>query len=240
MVATPPTLVAEYESSWTTTTTPKTVTPTIAANDRLVIVGMSANDTTQVNTPTDNLGTSLTYTLRQTIQNVNDFCFLRLWTAEVTGGQSGSFTLTATRAGVADPWGFTCLRFSGVSAFGATSQNNGEDGAGSQANLTTTQENSAIVCFAADWNATDGSTRTWRTVNSITPTAGNGFEKTYASNPASYEVYGAYYPDAGAAGVKTCGVIVPGAQRFSIATMELKGVLAGGVSGFGVGFFDGI
>jgi hypothetical protein len=238
MTATPPTFVAKYETSWTTTSTPKTVTPTIAANDTLVIIGLTGNDTTQINTPTDDLTTHLTYTLQQTIQ-VTDYCFARLWTAPVDGGQSGSFTLSAGRTATAEAWGFSALRFSGVSGIGATAKTNVASGAPSLS-LSTTQENSAVVAFSADWTATDGSTRTWRTVNSITPTSGNGLEQAYALSSGVYTIYGAYWSDAGAAGANNYGLSAPGAQKYSIVAVELKGVLSGGPAGFGVGFFDGI
>lgn len=241
MTATPPTFVAEYESAWNTTTTPKTVTPTIAANDCLVIAGLTANDTTQVSTPTDNLGTHLTYNLQQTIQ-VTDYCYLRLWTALVAGGQSGSFTLSMARAGSADDFGFNCLRFSGVDVVGATSQNHAEVSSGGQSlSLTTERENSVVVCFAADWTA-DPTGPTWRTVNGITPTSGNGLRVTFQAISAVYTVHGAYYTDTGAAGANTYGASSPADQKFSIAAVELKGVVSGGggASGFGPGFFDGI
>jgi hypothetical protein len=241
MTATPPTFVAEYESAWNTTTTPKTVTPTIAPNDCLVIAGMTANDTTQVATPTDNLGTHLTYNLLQTIQ-VTDYCYLRLWTAIVAGGQSGSFTLSMARAGSADDWGLNCLRFSGVDAVGASNKANAEVSSGGQNfSFTTERENSVVVVFAADWTA-DSGTPTWRTVNGITPTSGNGLRVTFQAITSVYTVHGAYYTDAGAAGANAYGASVPIDQKYSIAAVELKGVVSGGggASGFGPGFFDGI
>jgi hypothetical protein len=242
MTVTPPTFVAEYEAStWTTTTTPKTATPTIAANDCLIIGAITANDTTTVATPpTDNLGTSLTYNLLQTVA-VTDWCYLRLWSALVTGGQSGSFTLSLARGGVADIWGFNCLKFSGVSAIGATAQNNGEDGQGNQKPMTTLGDNSVVVQFAGDWNAADGTTRTWRTVNSIAPSVGNGMEKTYVIAGGNYAAYAAYWSDTGAAGSKTFGMTAPLLQRFALGLVELRGITAGSPPpAFGSGFFDGI
>lgn len=239
MTITPPTFVAEYESSWSLTGTPRTVTPTIAASDCLVIGAISANDTAIIGTPTDDLASHLTYTLQQTVQ-VTDWCFLRVWTAFVSGGQSGSFTLSLPRTGTADTWGFNCLRFSGVNSIGATAQNNGFDGLGNQKDMTTTGDNSVVVQFAGDWNATDGSTRTWRTVNSIAPSSGNGYEKTYQAVGGFYTVYGAYWPDTGAAGTKTFGMTAPTAQKFSLGLVELKGNTAGAPTSYGSGFFDGI
>lgn len=242
MTITPPTFVAEYEvSTWTTTATPKTVTPTIAAGDCLVIGAITTDVSSTITTPpTDNLGTHLTYTLHQTIA-VTDFCYLRLWSAFVDGGQSGPFNLNVARGGTAGIWGYNCLRFSGVSAIGATAQNNGEDGQGNQKDMTTLGDNSVVVEFNGDWNAADGTTRTWRTVNGVAPSAGNGFEKTYQSNGGNYATYGAYWPDTGTAGSKTFGMTVPALQRFALGLIELRGVTAGAPPvGYGSGFFDGI
>jgi hypothetical protein len=240
MTATPPTFVAKYDvSSWSTTSTPKTASPTIAANDVLIIGGLTANDTTQIGTPTDNLGTHLTYDLLESIQ-VTDYCWLGLWAATVSGGQSGAFTLSAARQNTADAWGFEVLRFSGVSSIGNHAKANAEVASGGQSlSLTTAQENSVVVCFAADWTA-DTTTPTWRTVNGITPTAGNGQRTLFQATSSVYTVHGAYYTDAGAAGANLYGASSPADQKYSIAAVELKGVLTGGPAGFGVGFFDGI
>lgn len=242
MTRTTPTFVAEYESAWNTSTTPKTVTPTIAANDRLIICGMTANDTTQVSTPTDNLATHLTYNLLETIQ-VTDYCYLRLWEANVNGGQSGSFTLSMARAGVADNFGFNCLRFSGVSSIGNHAQAHAEvSSGGSDLSLTTSVEDSLVVVFSADWTADPAIGKTWRTVNGITPTTGNGLAVTFQVVSSVYGVYGSYYPGVGAAGLNHYGNDNPADEKYSIAAVELVGPSVGGGGGspYTGGFFDGI
>ena len=56
---TPPTLVAEYEVAWNSTTSPKTVSVTVAVGDVLVVIGMTENNTTTLATPT-----GVTWTLK--------------------------------------------------------------------------------------------------------------------------------------------------------------------------------
>lgn len=239
MTRTTPTFVSEYESAWNTTTTPKTVTPTIAANDQLIIVSMTANDTAQPSTPTDNLSTHLTYNLLESIQ-ITDYCCVKMWQA-AAGSQSGSFTLSVARTGSADDHGFNCLRFSGVSSIGNHNKANAEvTSGGENLSFTTSAENSLVVCFAADWTA-DPNSPVWRTVNGFQPGTVNGGRVTYQNVGAAYTVHGANYIDTGAAGTNSYGVSDPVDQKYSIVAVELVGpTVGGGGSPFNTGFFDGI
>jgi hypothetical protein len=239
MTRTTPTFVAEYESAWNTSGGTKTVTPTISPGDVLVIGGMTANDTTNINTPTDNLGTHLTYTLQQSIV-LTDYCVLKLWTA-VVGAQSGSFTLSMSPTTGVDDYGMNCLRFSGVNSIGNSNKANAEVSSGGQnLSFTTSAENSLVVCFAADWTADPGSPA-WRTVNGFQPNTTNGARVTWQSISAVYAVHGAYYVDTGAAGTNAYGASTPVDQKYSIAAVELVGpTVGGGPAPFNAGFFDGI
>lgn len=216
-----PTFVAEYETaSWTTTSASKTASPTTGAGDVFVVAGAVADNDNTINTPT---GNSHTYTLRQASTTAGDQTYVALWTTTAT---AGSWTLTCTRAGgSANQWGFTSLRFSGSGGVGNSAVTNGS-GAPSL-NITTTQANSSIVVIVSDWVPVNGSSRTWRTVNGITPTAGNGFERVYVFSSGQYTTYVAYYPDAGAAGVKTVGLTAPTGQTYSIAAVEILGTVGG-------------
>ena len=220
-MATPPTFVAEYEaSSWLNNTTPKTVTPTTVVGDVLVVVGNTEDEAVTLTTPT---GNSLTYTLQQSV-TVTDFTATYLWTAPDNTGGTG-WTLSVSRAGSALEFGFTVARFSGSDGVGASSKTNVTSGAPSL-DITTQQDNSAIVVISGDWSAQDGASRTWRTVNGTTPTAGNGFELVYARSAITHAVYVAYYPDAGTAGTKTVGLSAPGSQKYAILAVEIKGAAA--------------
>jgi len=228
-MATPPTFQAEYEAAWDTTTTPKTVTPTTAAGDILAVFGgVEDFDLATLNTPT---GNSLTYTQQQAVAVSGNWCAAHIWTApDATGG--AGWTLSDTRTAGVAVWGFNCLRFSGSDGVGASAKAN-TTGAPSL-NITTQADNSAIVVGVFDWNAVDGASRTWRTVNGITPAAGDG-EKTYFTNGVNYTVYGAYYSDAGAAGVKTVGLSAPTGQEYSIVAVEIKGTAGGAAAAPAVG-----
>lgn len=224
-MATPPTFEAEYEvADWTVSTTPRTVTPTTNSGDKLVVAAVTADELTQLTSPPT--GNSLTYTLAQSI-TLTDWCQAYGWTApDDTGGAGWTLSVSETGSG-APPWGFTALRFSGSDGFGASAKTN-VDGAAPSLDITTQQDNSAIVVMVGDWNAVDGSSRTWRTVNGITPTAANSLERVYARDAVNYTVYVAYYSDAGTAGTKTVGLSAPTGQKYSIIAIEVKGTASGG------------
>jgi hypothetical protein len=217
----PPIFVAEQETALSTTT-PKNVSGSIAAltNDILVeVAGIELSDRT-LGTPTG--GTSVTRTARATEDaNSSTTAEARAWTAPITSDQT--FTPSFNASGGGSFIG-TALLFRGSDGVGAAgSTNNGTASGAPSFNLTTLQDNSGIVVVVADWSAIDGAVRTWRTVNGITPTAANGFERSYARNAAAVTYYAAYYPDAGAAGVKTVGLSAPSTMRYVICAVEIKG-----------------
>jgi hypothetical protein len=75
--------------------------------------------------------------------------------------------------------------------------------------LTTARDDSAVIGFTTEWNSVPITNRVWKTINSITPTSGNGLEKAAAStNPGSFNwtVFLAYWDNAGPAGTKTTGL----------------------------------
>jgi hypothetical protein len=210
-----PTFVSDTETAWNTTTSPKT-TSTISVNsgDILVACMVAANElpTTTVS------GGSLSWT---TEEEVNVAAYTRLLGSRAVA--SANLTVSFTRtAGTAALFGGNVLCFRSSDGVGASEKGNAS-GAAPTLNITTTQDNSAIVCFVGDWNAVDGASRTWRTVNSITPTAGNGYELSYFRDAAEYTLYVAYYPDAGTAGAKTVGLSAPSGQKYSIVAIEVKG-----------------
>lgn len=211
---TSPTFIAEYESAWNTGTTPKTASVSVDAGDVLVIIGIAESSSTVVGPPT---GGSLTYALKQDVTTAGN-CRVTLWTSTAPGGQS--FTLSVPSDSGTNWYGFNCLRFSGASV-GASAKTNSV-GAPSL-DLTTTVANSAIVCGNGDFLAVDGASRTWRTINSITPAAGDG-EKTYFRDAIHYATYIAYWSDVGATGTKTTGLSAPTGQTFGIVAVEVIGL----------------
>lgn len=215
-MATPPTFVAEYETGFGESTSPETSAVTVATNDILAILGVVEDSATTLATPT---GGGYTYTLQQN-SNVASNCNVYGWTAPISSGQSYSVSIEDAGDG-SHWWGYNPLRFSGSDGVGASSKTNAS-GAPSLS-ITTSFDNSAIVVAVGDWNAVDGTTRTWRTVNGTAPSAGNGFEKTYFRDASHYGVYMAYYPDAGTAGAKTVGLTAPSGQKYAIVAVEIRG-----------------
>jgi hypothetical protein len=209
-MAAPP-FVAEYESAWNVDTTPKTQSVTVNNGDLLVIVGVTADSVTTLNTPT---GGGLTYTARGAI-NVSSRCSVYAWSAPATSGQT--FTLSVTRSGTTGVfWGFNVLRFSGSAGIGANPSTNAA-GAAPTLNVTASQANSAIVVVSADWNAVDGTSRTWRA------NAGALTEVTYFRDSGQYTVYAGYHADAGTATTDAVGLSAPAGQTYSIIAVEVLG-----------------
>jgi hypothetical protein len=223
-MATPPTLVNSYTTVFDTTAITKTMSVTTQAGDVVVVIGAADNDDNSFLTPT---GNSITYTQKQYVHiGGQSFSDAAIWTGtDATGGTN--WTLSLSRDSTNNKWGAACLVFRGSGGVGASNKDNQASGSPSLG-LTTTQDNSAIVVIDDDWNAASGTSRTWRTVNSITPTSGNGLEYAYfdGSTGPSHTVYGAYYNDAGAAGSKTVGLSTP-SQKYSIAAVEIKGATFG-------------
>lgn len=212
-----PTFVGSGRSAYDSDTSPKTVSVTVQAGDILVVSGVMESSGSSLATPT---GGSLTYSLK-TSSNESSYTQTYIWTATATG--SATFDVSISSTGPAF-WGFTVDQFrdsAGVGASSAASTFNAS-GAPSLA-ITTEGDSSAIVAAVGDWNATDGASRTWRTVNSITPTAGNGGERGYFRDSSRYTEYDAYWSDAGIAGAKTVGLSAPSGQKYAISAVEVLG-----------------
>lgn len=224
-MATPPNFAAEYEgANWNTTTHPKTAAVDLAPGDALVVCGAAEADGLVISTPT---GGGLTYTPLETVVSTN-YAAVYTWGVASVSGQT--FTLSLDTNNFSLFWGFNAVRFSNSAGIGATAQAHVLSGAPSL-NIDTTGDNSALVVMVADFNAGDGSSRTWRTVNGITPSAGGGDELTYFRDAAAYTVYVAYYSDAGAIGTCTVGLSAPGSQKYSMAAIEVLASDAPGPGG---------
>lgn len=217
-----PTFIQEAETAWNSTTSPKNAGPfSVQTGDVLVAVGVIA-DSNGVN---DNLtvsGGSLTWTVPTNGRvKVNAYCGVVIYTATATS--STSITVAFASAASPSAWfGGNVLTFRGSAGVSASAKTNLATGTPSLA-ITTTGANSAVVAVNGDWNAADGTTRTWRTVNSLTPTSGNGLERTYFRDAAQYTTYAAYWTDVGAAGSKTVGLSAPSGMKWAIAAVEVLG-----------------
>ncbi len=221
-----PTFVASYRSVYNTFTTPKTLSVTTQPGDLVVVyAGADSGGTPSIATPS---GNGITFTLYQSVLVDSTWCLAYIWAGvDNTGGTNWTLTDTINTGGI--NWGFSCLVFRNSGGVGASNKDN-QDGFAPTMALTTTQDNSAVVVFANDWNGLDGTSRTWETVNSITPTNGNGLERDYAGFAGLYENYGAYYNNVGSAGPKTVGLTAPAGQKYSMVALEVKGQAFTGVN----------
>ena len=213
-MATPPTPVAQYESVWNTSTTPKTVSVTTAVGDRLICcaINESMGASRSLNTPTG--GTGLTWTLDQSYAVTNQ-SMVSIWTATATTAETFTCSVTVTNGGTGF-WGFEVQRWSGSDGFGASGKAQAS-GAPSLA-LTTQGDDSALAVYSGDWNAIDGTTRTVRAISGAAFT-----ETAYFRDSARYTLYGGYYDAAGPAGAKTVGWSAPTGQAYSLVAVEIKG-----------------
>ena len=228
-MATPPTFVAHYEgASWDTTTSPKTTgTFNTSANDALVSLVGEESDVGTENFTWTNSVTALTWTEKpETTGTTNSDGWAQAATAIASAITGTAVTATRT-AGSALKYNHATLHFSGSDGIGGEAHSTAGTSGAPSLSITTTADNSAIVCIFVDWNAADGASRTWRTVNGITPTAGNGLERVYFRNASNYTVYVAYYSDAGTAGAKTIGLSAPSGQRWVGIAVEVKGAAGG-------------
>lgn len=221
-MATPPTFISKNESVWNTATSPKSILGiTVAAGDTLVVIAANEGSATTFPAPTG--GTGLTYTQQANFAQSNR-AGLGAWTVNVPSAQTFTMGMTWTGGAV---WGFTVLRFSGVSGIGAVGSGSAAGNNQSRA-ITTQADNSTLVFFANDWDAQSGSPHTYLAVNGFTPTSANGAETNFAFTSGKYTVYGARYPDAGLIGAKTVGLSTPTGTNFTTFALELKGTTGGG------------
>jgi hypothetical protein len=226
-MATPPTLVSSTSTVFNTTTSPKSVTLTTQAGDYVVVVAGTENASELTNTPS---GNGLTFTLLQSETGGSNVCESKVWVAQdSTGGTS--WTLSATHSATSTHWGFTATVWRGSDGYGASAKNTVTDGVAPSLDLTTTADNSAIVYGSFDWNAISGSSRTWRTINSYTPTSANGGEDSYALSSGRYTEYTGHWLDVGSTGTKTTGLSAPGGQKPSIVAVEIKGAGSSALTG---------
>lgn len=226
-MATPPTFVATYPTAFNSTTSPKNATGSITAAIGDVLVGGivdEQDDNTENYTWTNTGGTGATY-IEDTATGAGSS---DVWTQTVHAVLASALTagtLTATRtAGAAANWyGGLIAHFTGSAGIGNVAATAGAGGAAPSLAITTANDNSALLAVFGDFAAVDGTTRTWRTVNGFTPTAGNGQELLYFRDSAHYAAYIAYWPDAGAAGAKTVGLSAPAAMDMVGGVVEIRG-----------------
>ena len=216
-----PSFIQEAETAWNSTTSPKTTASfNVVAGDILVAFAAVENGLEGSVALTHTGGAGMPFTAKQTLvpTPAGNWAWLWLWTSVVDSNKS--MTVTFTRAG-SNWFGGNVLTFRGSDGVGATSGTN-TTGAPTL-NLTTTQDNSAIVWALVDFAAAAG-TRTARTA------AGAFTSQTAFLDAAHYGVYGGYHADAGAIGTYAVGQSAPSGQTYAIAAVEITGTAGGGGS----------
>lgn len=221
-MATPPTLVNSYSPVWNTSPQTLTVMNAIAVNAGEVIVqlgGIATSDGGIRFSQSENGAASF---VGEGEQHAVNTCEISAVSYIVPSNETLTTSVAHSGWG-GESYGAIAVRFSdsdGVGASNVVVDTSGDN----LISLTTEEDNSAVVVLLLDWQATDGSSRTWATVNSYTPTAGNGGEKVYAIDNGQYTIYAAVYPDVGAAGAKSFGLTAPDSTNISIVAVEIKGV----------------
>ena len=194
---TPPTLVSETESSWTSTRSSKSLTYSVQAGDTIVAYAVSGDSS-------DPLAISggATWTLRQRVL-FTSYAPVYVWTATATS--AGSLTTTVRRTAGGDAFGFDVLVFRGSTGIGASAQAHVSSGA--PAVTLAPAAHSAVVVVNGDWTAKSGTTQ-WRTgAGALTAT-------TSAFLSGAYTVYGGYHANV-TGGSSTFGLSTPTGQKFS-------------------------
>lgn len=190
-----------------------------ALSGDLLLIFAAAGDAVNVfGTITATGAATLTVSNHQ-IQTAGSTCPVGVWSAPVT--TNGNYTVTINYTSSGAPQGATVVVLRGHGGVGVSSKGLNTPSAPSLA-LSTGTANSMVFAMFADYDGVDGSSRTWRTINSITPTSGNGFEKLYYRNAGVIGAYLAVWSDVAATGSKTTGLSAPTNVRWSGVAIEIK------------------
>lgn len=245
-MATPPTRVlyaVPSTGNYTSTTSPKTTTSfNVTAGDIIVVMAGSENSSTLASVTPSASGGSVTWTLRAQfpLTTSGQTSTTKCWTGVVGATATGITVSLASISAAGDRWGMsaTLVRNHGgvgvVFQAGITAGNGAPAAAGrvSSADATAANcgANSLVLCVVNDWNAVDGTTRTWRTINGAAET-----ETVYSRTAGAHTAYGGYRADTGAAGAITQGLTVPSTMRWSLSGVEILGVTASAPQGGATG-----
>jgi len=223
-----PTFVSYGASVFNTPTTPKTVSISVNAGDRIVVMSKAEGIGGGSATNTAPTGGSETYSQGATLGTNSSHARAIAWTATAASTQSYSVSCVRPVTDTALWWGCEVWVWRDSDGFGAV----GAPTVNSTSNsvtLTTTQANSALCIGSSDWNSADGASRTRRTINSST-----GTERTYFRDSSHYAAYGQDYADCGSIGSVTGGYSAPGSQASAIIAVEVKGTAGGVVTPYGI------
>lgn len=213
-----PTFVTELETSWSAQTgqTKTLGSLSLVAGDILVGLAGSENTFSQHAPLTITGGTGVTWTNRQQSTTGGGTAYARGYTGACASTNSATPVVTKPNNTDSVAFGETVFQFRDSDGVGNT--NIARSTGAPSVSLTTTQDNSAVCCIVVDYNAANGTSRTWRSSG-----VGTATERSYFRNAANYTVYAAVWEDVGTAGAKTFGLTAPTGQAFDIIAIEIKG-----------------
>lgn len=212
--------VSKLSSVWNTATSPKTISVTVKAGDFIIVFGVIEG---QATTSSDTLlvtGGGLSWS---TAVKTNVAAFCHISEQHATATSDATFNVSIAHTGnMSLFFGGNASVWRGSDGLGTPVTATNASGAPSVA-VTTGAVSSAILAFVADFNAADDTTRVWRTINGVTPTALGALEIDHAFLTAHYTLSGAVWDDVGSAAAKTAGQSTLATQKYSIIAMEIKG-----------------
>lgn len=206
-----PTRISSTSSAHNASTSPKSVGPiSVQAGDLIVVRAGNENGSETFGTPT---ATGWTFTAGPNTGIANTTGRAALWTA--TAPSTGTVTIQMTTGGTTSNWwGFVVSVWRNHGGVGNTGSANNQSGAPTMS-ITMSGANSGIDWITTDFNAVDGTSRTYRSVN------GAATEDNYFRDSAHYTVYYAYHPDASTTGAKSVGESAPSGQKYGGAAVEI-------------------
>src|SRR4051812_3147135 len=198
-MATPPTYSTVYPtpSSWNNVTTPITTSVTDTAGDLLIDFAGTEIGTTTVSTPSG--GTGLSYTTLGPVGTTANNAYARCEYATAT--TSETFTDTHSHSG-SGSYGFAVVRYTAHGGVGNTNALSNGTNSAATVSFTTAGDNSDILVFITDWNATAPNLYTFPSVNGQQPTVlsqGGVTGSTYTATVLRYA-------NVGPAGAYTVGI----------------------------------
>lgn len=226
-MATPPTRVSYHVQSTTpflSTGTPKTCTGvTFQVGDFLEIkASAEQHGTSATVTPTLSAGAATWTKYADVGAAGTNNSGAWSWVGVVTAAATNATVTLARPTGTNIQWGFTVSVIRGSSGVGVRFEGTNGTSSTAPSVVQTVQANSLLTCQINDWNAVDGATRTWRTVNGSPIT-----EASYYRSASTHTIYGGYVADAGAGGSVTMGLTTPSTQRWVMSGFEFLGTTAG-------------
>lgn len=223
-MATPPTRVSynvPATGNFSSTATSRTTAAfDVQAGDIIVVLASIENGSTPTAVTPYASGGSVTWTSRASQSPSANQSAAYCWTGAV-GATATGITVTLNRPSSTTTlwWGMSATVYRNHGGVGvAFSGNNGTATNSAPSVSATCAANSAVVCQVNDWNAADGTSRTWRTINGVAET-----ETVYFRDATHHTVYGAFRADTGPAGSITQGLTAPTGQRWVLAGVEILG-----------------